>query len=141
MSAQGRELQCQARDLLITRAWYVEQLAAELGVTVDSIHHVMQYLRREGLPLSEWGMDMWHIVYPKGRVCEHEGCDTVLRQSNPCKCCESHGGGGYPPYEPPVQDTPIVCCRCGEETWDYSPKQRHCRTCNGAYKRGEKVPA
>ena len=130
MSAKGQELRCQIRDLLIMRAWRSDELAAVVGVNEGTVCHAIVDLKEAGLPVSEWGWGMYHIVYPRGRVCAE--CSTILRISNPTDRCEVHGGGCYPPYEPPLQEKPMVCPRCHETTYDYADTRR-CRRCVNEY--------
>jgi len=135
MSATGQELCCQVRDHLLQRAWRMDELGATLGVEPGTIENIILELRAT-VPIESWGWgDRYHIIYPKGRVCTHEGCGTILSRRNPCDMCNLHGGGCYPEYEPSLQREPIICCHCHEKTWDYSPSLNYCRTCAAEYKR------
>lgn len=93
-------------DALQLQPCRIDYLAAELGITKRCVGRCFKRLRARGIGIVVVGADpvrmtrtglttksLYRIGMPRGRVCAHEGCGTVLRTTNPSERCELHGGG------------------------------------------------
>ena len=96
--------QSQLALLLSRRPLTLAEAASELGISSDDAGHVLRRLRANGFEVvridSYEPEPHWRVLYPKGRVCAAEGCDTILRRTNSSERCESHGGGFVNPQPP-----------------------------------------
>lgn len=97
----------QIYGLLVGRVLSAAQIGDELGMTEEAARRALWRLRHmDGVEIVELGEDdpgavgwggnhgacLYTVLLPEGRVCAHEGCDTVLCRRNPSEFCGVHGG-------------------------------------------------
>lgn len=91
-------------ERIMTGPATARDLASQLGLHRNCVVSVVNRLRDvHGLPVRTEVVQvkcgrggtavLYSIAFPAGRVCEVEGCGTILRRSNPSRRCEVHGGG------------------------------------------------
>ena len=93
MNADQLAVRHAIRDELTCRAWYIDGLAANLGINVSTCGSIIRELQAT-LPVHVKDDGMFLIVFPRGRRCTECGC--ILSVHNPCNVCNLHGGGCYP---------------------------------------------
>lgn len=67
-------------------------------------------------------------VRARGRVCAHEGCDTILSIYNPAKYCSAHGAEALGRSRRVGLQTahPVACEHCGETFETRNENRRYC---------------
>jgi len=93
MNETSRSVRHAIRDELTCRAWYIDGLAANLGINESTCASIIRELKEDGLPVQVKDDGMHLISFPKGRTCAECGC--ILSVHNPCGVCNLHGGGCY----------------------------------------------
>lgn len=74
-------------------------------------------------------------VRERGRICAHEGCDTILSIYNPAKYCSAHVDAtlGRRRRSGLQLARTVACERCGEEFETKNARRRYCSdTCRMA---------
>ena len=82
--------------------------------------------------LNPWGkpVSQANVVrsHPRGRVCAHEGCNTILSIYNPAKYCAAHvkpaQNGRRRVEAHPLRE--VVCENCGSVFETEHPHHRYC---------------
>ena len=67
-------------------------------------------------------------VRQRGRVCAHDGCDTILSIYNPARYCSAHvtEALGHRRRVDLQQERPVACAHCGEEFETRNARRRYC---------------
>jgi hypothetical protein len=67
-------------------------------------------------------------VRERGRICAHDGCDTILSIYNPAKNCSAHVTDALnrPRRGSPLRDRRTACEHCGEEFETRHLRRRYC---------------
>jgi len=102
--AEALEHDAEVAQLLVSAALTAAQVADRMGLTERTARRCIGRLSRYGLTvvtstekrherLAGRPLNRYRIQMPRGRVCGHEGCGTLLRSGNPAAFCERHGGG------------------------------------------------
>jgi hypothetical protein len=67
-------------------------------------------------------------VRERGRVCAHDGCDTILSIYNPAKYCSAHVSEALGRRRRPGSQTerPVACEHCGETFETRNANRRYC---------------
>jgi Mn-dependent DtxR family transcriptional regulator len=89
MSTTAQEIRQTVKDALLSRAYFTEELAAELRIHPSTCNAIIRELQDGGEPVQRGEGGRWLIVYPKGRRCIV--CGAFLSSHNPGSECLCHG--------------------------------------------------
>ncbi len=89
MGAEAQEVRQNVRDALLSRAYFTEELAAELRIAPSTCSAIIRELQNGGEPVIPGEAGRWLIVYPKDRRCTV--CGAFLSVHNPGSECACHG--------------------------------------------------
>jgi hypothetical protein len=89
MSTTAQAVRAEVKSCLLSRAYFTEELAAELRIAPNTCGAIIRELQDGGEPVVPWEGGRWLIVYPKDRLCTV--CGAFLSSHNPGSECACHG--------------------------------------------------
>jgi hypothetical protein len=93
MSTTAQAVRDEVKSCLLSRAYFTEELAAELRIHPSTCNSIIRELCDSGEPVQPWEGGRWLIAYPHDRRCIV--CGAFLSTHNPGSECLCHSLDTY----------------------------------------------